>query len=55
MSISDDFRTALAHIKYNYMMPEEQQKLFAITNSSYFSESAFTMKNHARRYWGAKT
>ena len=24
VSISDDFRTALAHVKYNYMMPEDQ-------------------------------
>jgi hypothetical protein len=47
VSISDDFRTALAHVKYNYMMPEDQQRLYEITNSSYFSESSFTLKNYA--------
>lgn len=55
VSISEDFRTALAHIKYNYMMPEDQQRLYEITNSSYFSESSFTLKNYAKRYWGSKT
>ena len=55
VSISDDFRTALAHVKYNYMMPEDQQRLYEFTNSSYFSESSFTLKNYAQRYWGSNT
>ena len=52
VSISSGFRTSLFHIIFGYWNDTITQEYYSLGSNSYFSESAYNMRNWKERYWG---